>query len=245
MTTSSFGTPLAPAPPVGAPGGRPTGPDEAAQASRRNVIVLALVAAALALGAGVYFLLFAGSGEADVVAAPPVAPAPAAAAPAPSPSVVPTPVVRQKAVTARNPFTALVVQAPPAAAAGAPTTQVPGTTTPAQRVPVSQVPVRIPTVVNPGRTTVPRPVPVPGTVPGSVPVVPAARPAPVTVKLGAVSEDNTVARLTVGTKVLTVEAGAEFGKDQRLLNLRDGSCGAVQLGGVVVDLCEGKSYTTR
>lgn len=239
LTTSTFGTPVAPSPPSG-PGGRPTAAPESAQASRRNVVVLAVVAAALALVAAVYLLLFTGGSEPDLAAAAPVPTAPAATAPAPAPSAVATPVVRQKAVKARNPFAALVVpQAPTRAQPGAGVAPVTPVPVPVASVPVSRVPVtRVPVT----RVPVPQtPVtPVPGAGAGAAP-----RPAAVTVRLGAVSDDNTMAALTVGGKAVRVRPGADFGTDYRLLNLRDGSCGAVQLGSVVVDLCEGKSYTTR
>lgn len=256
MTTSTFGTPVAQAP--GTTG--PADQGEDAPSSRRTVTLLAAIAAALALGAGIYFLLLSG-GEADAVAAPLVK-APAVVAPAAAPSAAPTPVTKQKAVKARNPFVALVVlpaqgsDGSPSGATGVVSGAVPvsGSSPPLPVVPVAQVPVtRAPVTRVPVSSVPVGPVPAapsPITVVGAVPVTPGApaapsRPIPVTVKLAAVSADNTVALLTVAGKAVRVKAGAEFGTDYRLLNLRDGSCGAVQLGSVVVDLCEGKSYTTR
>ena len=82
-----------------------------------------------------------------------------------------------------------------------------------------------------------------GTVSGTTPP-PAAVPAPqVKIGMDAVSADNSKARMRVAGKTYTVKPLEEFGTYFKLLNLRDGGCGAIQYGDIVFDLCEGGSRT--
>lgn len=63
------------------------------------------------------------------------------------------------------------------------------------------------------------------------------------IELVSVASGNSSARIRLGATTFTVTPLATFGGRYRLLNLRDNSCAAVQAGGTVFDLCEGRSKT--
>ena len=230
MTTSPFGTPVTDAPPA------PVTPvEEVAGPKRRNVIILGAVAGALAVGAGAYFLLFAGGSDPVVGAAPVTPPTPRVVASAPVKAPVAPPIKKYVAVKARNPFTPLV-SVPVAAAAPAGGT---GAGSPTGSSPMGGGTVG--GIVSGG--TVGGGLVSGGTVSGATPL-PAAVPAPqVKIGMDAVSADNSRARLRVAGKTYTVKPLEEFGTYFKLLNLRDGGCGAIQYGDIVFDLCEGGSRT--
>ncbi len=237
-----FGSPAAPA---GAPGATPI--PEPAGSSRRTLLIVGAVLAVVAAAAGAYLLLFSGSSE-DDAAQYALAPRPSsgktAAAPAVTPSAVPTAITRVAPVKARNPFIPLVV------AAGAPSDGTGlGGSPPASSVtavPSSGstpgVPVSPPVPVSPVAPVRPV-VPVVPVDPVVVPVQPVA-PATTTVRMGKVDADNAIAHMTVGSQSKLVLPGQTIG-GFTLLNLRDGSCGAIQHGTTVFDLCEGSSRTLR
>jgi hypothetical protein len=197
----------------------PVGPpvEEVPPSSRRNLLVLGGVAGALAVGAGAYFLLFAGGSDPEVTGAALAPRTPRVVASAPATAPVAPPIKKYVSVKARNPFAPLVsVPVAAAAPAGGTTTGVTGGTT-----------VFPPTTGGTGTT-------------------PTAVPAPqIKVALNAVSDDNTTARIRVAGKTYTVKPLEEFGTYFKLLNLRDGSCGAVQYGDIVFDICEGGTRTLR
>lgn len=263
MTTSPFGAPVTEAPPT------PVTPVSAApEPDKRNLVILAVVAGALVVGAGVYFLLFSGGADPEVAAGPVTPGVPRVVATAPPTAPVAPPIKKYVAAKARNPFVPLVA-APAAAAAGstsgAPSGTVPvtGSGPPAGSVSgvtggsTSGAGGAVPSTgtgsgatgfggtssgVAPGTGVGSSPAPALGGFGGSVPA-PVAPPAPaVKVTMAAVSSANTSAKIRVDSKSFTVAPLEEFGPF-KLLNLRDGSCGAVQFGDVVFDLCEGGSRT--
>ena len=241
MTTSPFGTPVTDAPPTPV-----TTVEEVAEPKRRNVIILGAVAGALAVGAGAYFLLFAGGSDPEIGAAPvtPRSPRVVASAPATAPvAPVAPPIKKYVAVKARNPFTPLV-SVPVAAAAPAGGTSAGSTTgsspvgggTVSGMVGGGSAGGTVGGIVSGGLVGG-------GTVSGATPL-PAAVPAPqVKIGMDAVSADNSRARMRVAGKTYTVKPLEEFGTYFKLLNLRDGGCGAIQYGDIVFDLCEGGSRT--
>jgi len=269
MTTSPFGTPVTEAPPT------PATPVSAApEPSKRNLVILAVVAGALVVGAGVYFLLFSGGADLEVAAGPVTPGVPRVVATAPPTAPVAPPIKKYVAAKARNPFIPLVAApaAVPAAAAasgsisgtpsgtvsgtgsGRPAGSVSGVTGGAPSGAGSAVPSTgtgvgapgfggTPSGVAPGTGVGSSPAPALGGFGGSVPA-PVAPPAPqVKVTMAAVSSANTSAKITIDSKSFTVAPLEEFGSFFKLLNLRDGSCGAIQFGDVVFDLCEGGSRT--
>jgi len=248
MTTSPFGTPVTDAPPAPV-----TTVEEVAEPKRRNVIILGAVAGALAVGAGAYFLLFAGGSDPEIGAAPVTPRSPRVVASAPAPAPVAPPIKKYVAVKARNPFTPLV-SVPVAAAAPAGGTSAGSATgsspmgggtvgggTVSGMVGGGSSGGTVGGIVSGG--TVSGGLVGGGTVSGATPL-PAAVPAPqVKIGMDAVSADNSRARMRVAGKTYTVKPLEEFGTYFKLLNLRDGGCGAVQYGDIVFDLCEGGSRT--
>ena len=238
MTTSPFGTPVTDAPPTPV-----TTVEEVAEPKRRNVIILGAVAGALAVGAGAYFLLFAGGSDPEIGAAPVTPRSPRVVASAPATAPVAPPIKKYVAVKARNPFTPLV-SVPVAAAAPAGGTSAGSTTgsspvgggTVSGMVGGGSAGGTVGGIVSGGLVGG-------GTVSGATPL-PAAVPAPqVKIGMDAVSADNSRARMRVAGKTYTVKPLEEFGTYFKLLNLRDGGCGAIQYGDIVFDLCEGGSRT--
>jgi hypothetical protein len=225
LTTSPFGTPVTDAPAPVAPA-----LEEAAPSNRRNLVILGGVAGALAVGAGAYFLLFAGGSDPEVTGAAVLPRTPRVVASAPATAPAAPPIKKYVSVKARNPFAPLVsVPVAAAAPAGGTTTGVTGGTTAG----TSGI-----TVGTTGGSTT-------GSTGGSG-TTPTAVPAPqIKVALNAVSDDNTAARIRVAGKTYTVKPLEEFGTYFKLLNLRDGSCGAVQYGDIVFDICEGGTRTLR
>lgn len=265
MTTSPFGAPVTEAPPT------PATPVSAApEPNKRNLVILAVVAGALVVGAGVYFLLFSGGADPEVAAGPVTPGVPRVVATAPPTAPVAPPIKKYVAGKARNPFIPLVA-APAAAAAsgstsGTPSGTVSGTGSGRPAGSVSGVTGGTPSGaggavpstgtgggatgfggtpsgVAPGTGVGSSPAPALGGFGGSVPAQ-VAPPAPrVKVTMAAVSSANISAKITIDSKSFTVEPLEEFGSFFKLLNLRDGSCGAIQFGDVVFDLCEGGSRT--
>jgi len=267
MTTSRFGAPVTEAAPT------PATPVSAApEPNKRNLVILAVVAGALVVGAGVYFLLFSGGADPEVAAGPVTRGVPRVVATAPPTAPVAPPIKKYVAGKARNPFIPLVAAPAPAAAAaagstsGTPSGTVSGTGSGASAGSVSGVTGGTPSGaggavpstgtgggatgsggtssgVAPGTGVGSSPAPALGGFGGSVPA-PVAPPAPqVKVTMAAVSSANTSAKITIDSKSFTVAPLEEFGSFFKLLNLRDGSCGAIQFGDVVFDLCEGGSRT--
>lgn len=255
--TTPFGSPAAPA---SAPAPSPSPDPQPAGSSRRPLLLVGAVLAVLAVAAGAYLLLFSGS-SVDDASQDTITPRPPAAktavAPAAPPSAAPTAITRKAAVKARNPFIALVT------APGAPLASTSGGTVPgASSAPSSApgVPSSGSTLLVPGAPVVPvaapvvPPAPIGALAPVVVPVpllaplaaVPTrpVTPATTTVRMGTVTSDNTVAQLTVGSQRRLVRPGQTFG-GFTLVNLHDGSCGAVRHGSIVFDLCEGSSRTLR
>lgn len=106
--------------------------DSGAGSSRRKVAALGGLAGATVLGLAAYFLVFAGGGGEDELAYQVKRPAAGSVA-TPAPAAKPKPVTQPKISAAsfgRNPFKALVVDAPPAPAAPAPGTATGSGTTP-------------------------------------------------------------------------------------------------------------------
>ena len=211
--------------------------DESVEGSgRKGMFVAGGVAAGLAVVAGMSYMLLSGgddAAEAGVVASAKrsvVAQPNATAAPSSAPAIK-----KFNGKNARDPFKALVVEAaavPAGASSGAGATPAPVV-----------VPTTAPTIA-PG--TVPAPVTVPSTSPTS------SRPAPTSTKASliritmvAVSTGDTTARIKVDGGVYDVKPQEEFGKYFKLLNLHDGSCGAIQYGDEAFDLCEGQSRNVR
>lgn len=236
----SLMTPFGSAAQAGAPAPTPLPEPEPASSSRRTLLVVGAVLAVLAVAAGAYLLLFSGSSEDDAAqyALTPVArPAKSAAAPTVTPSAVPTAIGRVAAVKARNPFIPLVAAAAPTAGGLIPGS-TPGTSVTAVPSPGSTPGVAVTPVV-----PVSPVVPVVPVSPVVVPVRP-VETATTSVRMGLVDEDNGIAHLTVDAVSELVVPGQKIG-GFTLLNLRDGSCGAIQRGTTVFDLCEGSSRTFR
>lgn len=227
-----FGTPATPD--AGTPAPDPV--PEPAGSSQRKLVLVGAVLAVLAAAAGAYLFLFSGSGEDDAslyALGPLPRPARTATAAA-TPTAAPTAITRVKPVTARNPFIPLVAAAAPTAGGLIPGS-TPGTSVTAVPSPGSTPGVAVTPVV-----------PVVPVVPVSPVVVP-VRPvetATTSVRMGLVDEDNGIAHLTVDAVSELVVPGQKIG-GFTLLNLRDGSCGAIQRGTTVFDLCEGSSRTFR
>jgi len=62
--------------------------------------------------------------------------------------------------------------------------------------------------------------------------------------MGDVDAQNRSARMTVGSTTRLVTPGQSIG-GFALVNLHDGTCGAVRYGADVFDLCEGSSHSVR
>ena len=260
MSTSPFGSPAEAAPPAAA-----SPADEvAADSSRRNLLILAGVAAALVLGAAVYFLLLRGGDDPDLAAGPvnPLRPRVTASAP---PTIEP-PIKKYVAAKARNPFIPLI--SPPVAAAapvsgtgvvggttggttggtGGTTGGTGGTTGGTGGTTGGNGGGTGGTGTSPGNGNNPVYTPPAYTPPAYTPPAttpnPAATAVPATphkVTLVSVASGDTSAQIRVDGKTTTVKPLEKFGETFKLLNLRDSTCGAIQHGDVVFDLCEGKS----
>ncbi|GAB3597232.1 hypothetical protein GCM10027446_25020 [Angustibacter peucedani] len=211
--------------------------DEAGeQASRKKLFVAGGVAAALAVVAAMGYVFLTGgddtAADTGVVASAHHPAATATVAPTGTATSAP-PIKKFDGSNARDPFKALVEEAAGTGAATAGSTNAAtagstGTTAPAN-VPSS---------------TSTHSVSVPSSSPTKT-----SKPAPqvksIKISMIAVSDGDTQARIKVDDKTYDVKPLNQFASYFKLLNLREGTCGAIQYGDATFDLCEGQSRLVR
>jgi len=206
---------------------------EEARSNRRTVLILAVVGV-LVLGALAYFFVFSGGDDAVEDAAP-VRRSPGVVAtpePVATPAPVKAPKLSKKSI-GKDPFKALVAPAVESGGGAAPVAGVPGVTP----VVGGGAPVNQPATgggTPAGGSTG-------GGSTGGTGEDPGASTKPLTVKVVAVTADNSSARVTVGTKVYSVAVGDVFGTYFKALRLKNGKCGSFQYGDERFDLCEGET----
>lgn len=237
MTTTPFGTPVAQAPTAPVPV-----VEAAPESSKRNVIILAVVAAALALGAGAYFLLFSGGADPEVAAGPVVPRTPRVVASAPAKPPVAPPIKKYVAAKARNPFVPLVV-APVAAAAGTSSGTTSGTTSGSSGTTSGT------TSGSSGTTSGTVSGGTSGSTTGTVPA-PSATPSPTSskpVEVSVLSVDyaKRSASIKVNRNTYDREIGETFATYFKLIAVTKGECAYVQYGDVALPMCVGQPLTLQ
>jgi hypothetical protein len=200
----------------------PGASQDEASGNRRTILILALVGV-LVLGALAYFFVFSGGDEPTDTSLPTPRSTGVQATPTPTkaPAVVKAPKLSKKSV-GKDPFKALVL---PAADGGA--------------APAGETPVTGSTPVTGGGTTITGG----GTTTGGTTTTGGGTTSstPVTVKVISVTDNNSSARVKVGSQVYTVAVGDVFATYFKALRLKNGKCGSFQYGDERFDLCEGET----
>lgn len=246
MTTSPFGTPVVQAPTAPVPV-----VEAAPESSKRNVIILAVVAAALALGAGAYFLLFSGGADPEVAAGPVVPRTPSVVPSAPAKPPVAPPIKKYVAAKARNPFVPLVV-APVAAAAGTSSGTTSGTTSGSSGTTSGSSGTTsggTGTTSGSGTTSGTVSGGTSGSTTGTVPA-PSATTSPTSskpVEVSVLSVDyaKRSASIKVNRNTYDREIGETFATYFKLIGVTKGECAYVQYGDVALPMCVGQPLTLQ
>ncbi len=206
--------------------------EAAASAGRKRLLVAGGLAAALALVAAMGYVFLTGgddAAETGVVASGPRVQGTATPLPTGTATSAP-PIKKFNGKNARDPFKPLVVEQ--VASTASPSTGTTGgstgTTGGSTGTTGGSTGTTGGTAGTTGDSTTPR------------------STSPVTIKLVTVNASDTSATFLLDQKQYAgVEPMKTFGRYFKLLNLRQGKCGAVQYGDVTFDLCEGQSLTLR
>lgn len=229
-----FGQPPANEGPSPGAGTQMAAPSDATESSRRNRLLLGTgVGAALAAALG-YVVLFSGllGGDPGDLPRTPIvtrSPSPSAAERTPAPGArAKTPVPSRAPVVrlakARDPFNPLVK---PASATGAGATGLTSTAGDGTAVVPAPVAPRTPASTSGPSST------------ASGTPAPTATRSPTTFSLIDVADNNTSARVTVGTKSYAVALSDTFATYFTTIRLLNGKCGVFRYSGQQLSLCEG------
>ena len=196
---------------------------EETRGSRRAVLALAVAGGVAVAALGGYFFVFSGGEDAAPAASRPV---PRSSTVDPAPEATPAPVKAPKLSKksfGKDPFKALIVDAPAVEAPVVPAGVQPGTTGGATTGGSTSG-----GATTGGSTTT-------GGASGG------ASTTPVTMKVISVASTNSSARVTVGSKAYSVAVGDVFGTYFKALRFKNGKCGSFTYGDERFDLCEGET----